>query len=644
VDRHDGRAQELRRSREADAARRLRARGEAALTRGREAASVAALLLLAVALRLGAPGAGWFGVDQARDVRWAELIASGQAYPWLGPLMRNRFHLGALYYYFWSLPAFVSSDPVALYVYAGVLGTLTVALVWWLGRTMLGVFAALAAAALLATSPVAVIDSRIAWAPAALPPWSALLLLAAGRFLDRPSLGRAATLLFVAAFGTQLHVAAAPLALLAGVVVLVRWRALSWRGLALAALAGLVPLLPMIAGLAQPVPAATTPAGPPADPRLHRLADLLALVPRLLRGLTPADAPLLVRGWLLVEHAAVAATLLAALYLLLRPPAGVRVALLRLTVALLVVALAAVLLLPAEAWYYYLDTTLVPGAIVLGGAFSVLPARRAALALLCAVVAVRALLLVWWIGGAAARGYVPANLDFLRLGGAPPAAPDARARLLDVTTKSAAADVLARDLRIPLERMWRDVHGAGFADLDTDNGFFLRRAAATAPPAGGEQSAVVLYRGEFPDAWLARLGAPQRAGPLEIRGYAPLLDVASAVVHDCADPALPVQAPPDPLDYGAGEPAQPAWSCTAPRIELPVRAAAPDEQVRVFARVDGAARVLEVTAEPPAAPIAAPSAGAGVGVALAPGTTRLSVRLAVDGPARLDLYELHGLR
>jgi hypothetical protein len=64
----------------------------------------------------------------------------------------------------------------------------------------------------------------------------------------------------------------------------------------------------------------------------------------------------------------------------------------------------------------------------------------------------------------------------------------------------------------------------------------------------------------------------------------------------------------------------------------------------VLARTEGAARVLEVTAEPPGEPVASAAPGAGVGVALAPGPARLLVRLAVEGPARLDLYELRGLR
>ena len=606
-------------------------------------------MLLAAALRLAHLDAGWFGVDQARDVGWAERIASGQAYPWLGPLMRNRFHLGVAYYYFWSVPAFFATDPLALYVYAGVLGTLSVVLVWLVARAICGVPAALAAAALLATSPVAVIDARIAWAPAALPVWSALLLLVGAAFLRRPSGARAALLLFLAALGTQLHLAAVPLALLCGLVVLRHVRSLSRRGLLLAALAGILPVLPMLAGLGVPVPAGAAVSAA-LDPRQHRLADLALLVPRVLTGLSPAARPLLLRGWLLAESAAMAATILAALYVLLRPPIPERAAGLRLTAALFLAGVLSVALLPAEVWYYYLDTTLAPGAIVLGAGWAALRWRRGARGLLCAVVAARALVLVWWIHGAASAGYVPANLDYLRLGGARPADPEARARLLDVASKSAASDVLAGELAIPLERLWRDVHGSGFSDLDTDNGSFLRRAAAAArgatdaAPLDRGNSAVVFYRGDFPAAWLARLGPARAAGPLEIHAYAPALDLGSAVLAGCDDAALPLQEPPAPLAYGSGEPSRPQWPCAAPRVELPVRAPAADVALRVFARVDGAGQVLDVVADPPGTKVAAAAPGAGVGIELAPGPARLSVRLAIDGPARLDLYELHGLR
>ncbi len=608
--------------------------------------AVAAIVLLAAALRLVALDAGWFGVDQARDIAWAERIASGAAHPVAGPLMRNRFHLGALYYEFWAIPAHLADGPLAAYAFAALLGVAAVWLTWLLARRIAGPRAALVAAALLATSPVAVIDSRIAWAPAALPPWSAVVLLLATAFVRSPSRARAAVLLFVAALGTQLHVAAAPLALVAGVVVLWRARMLGLAGLALAAAAGALPLLPMVAALGEPVPHFSVPAAL-VDPREHRLGDLLLLVPRVVTGLSRAAAPTLVRAWLPVEAAIGGAALLAALALLVQPPRRADAAGVRLVAAFFWAGIAAVALLPAEVWYYYLDMSLVPGAVLLGVAAGTLRLRALPLALLVVAVA-RTVLLGWWIHLAAGNGYVLANLDWLRLGGARPSQPEARARLLSVATKAAAADAIVRDAAMPIDRVWRDVHGSAFADLDTDNGYFLRRAAHASPlpPAGvggSARSVLVSYRGELPPEWLAGFGAARVVGPLEVRTYAPTLDLAAAELRGC-DGALPAVAAPEPLAYGAGEPPLPMWPCTTPTVAVPARAADDGIAVRIFARVDGAARVLDVTSTPAGAPLSSDAPGAGVGVELPATGGEVAVRLDVAGPARLDLYELHGLR
>jgi hypothetical protein len=462
---------------------------------------------------------------------------------------------------------------------------------------------------------------------------------------------RAAMLLFVAAFGTQLHVAAVPLALVAGVIVLSRARRLHVHGLAWAALAGALPLLPMLAALAEPVPAVATPTVV-LDPREHRLGDLLLLVPRVLTGLTPAALPLPVRAWLPGEALLGGATLAAALVLLLRPPLRVDARAVRIVAAFFWVGVVAVLLLPADAWYYYLDTTLVPGAVLLGIAGASLSSRaaRGPAAALLVVVLARTALLAWWIRLAAVAGYVPANLDWLHLGGARPAAPDARARLLTVATKAAAADALVRDAGIPLDRLWRDVHGSAFSDLDNDNGYFFARAARAAEADGPRsavvdsgRSALVSYPGELPADWLGAFAPAERVGPVEIRTYVPTLSPPAAGLRGCTG-TLPVPPLPEPLAYGAGEPPWPTWPCATPTVFARALPAPDGTVVRVLARVDGAARVASVVADPPSAALAPDAPGAGIGVEVAASGAEIAVRLDVDGPARLDLYELHGLR
>src|SRR5690606_3167743 len=120
-------------------------------------------------------------------------------------------------------------------------------------------------------------------------------------------------------------------------------------------------------------------------------------------------------------------------------------------------------------------------------------------------------------------------------------------------------------------------------------------------------------------------------GPLEIRAYAPAIDMERARLVGCGDGAPPAQAPPDPLAYGTGAPPRPEWPCAEPVVRVEVAAPPEGTTLRVFARVDGAGRVLELAAEPPATPLPAAGAGTGVGLELAPGPATLRVRLAIDG-------------
>jgi hypothetical protein len=342
-----------------------------------------------------------------------------------------------------------------------------------------------------------------------------------------------------------------------------------------------------------------------------------------------------------------ALVVVAACAVLLRPARAEGAGALRLVALVLLGCLAAVVLLPAEALYYYLDTTLVPGAVVIGAAWQMPRARTLGRALLVAFVAARALVLLWWVEAAATSGFVAANLDFLRLGGERPSSPGARARLPSVATKSEVARILAEDLAIPIERLWRDVHGSGFSDVDTDNGFFLRRAAGDARAGGRSDrgmSALVSFRGDFPEGWLARLGPPRAAGPLEVRGYRAAIDGRGATLVGCGGGPAPAMDPPEPLAYGSGEPVLPRWPCAEPEVAVPVGAPPSGAVLRVFARVDGAARILDVRSEPSGTPLASAAAGAGTGLELPPGPARLLVRLAASGPARLDLVELHGVR
>src|SRR3954468_12044479 len=111
-----------------------------------------------LALRFVRLDAGWFGVDQARDVATALDIASGTSWPLVGPTMRRVTRLGALYHYFWALPYVAWRDPLAGYWFAALLSTGAAILAWSIARRCFGPTAALATAAVAAAHPVWVID------------------------------------------------------------------------------------------------------------------------------------------------------------------------------------------------------------------------------------------------------------------------------------------------------------------------------------------------------------------------------------------------------------------------------------------------------------------------------------------------------
>ena len=433
----------------------------------------------------------------------------------------------------------------------------------------------------------------------------------------------------------------------AGWAIPERISGLVFAGLAIAWLAGDAPSRHAAA-------ASADAAGALGTFRSARWSAILALGSRVWAGYSPPPAE---RPWILslgVRLETLAVPLLAAgaalaLLALLRPrrrsPAGASPLP---ELATLVACFGAVALLPAEAWYYYLDTALVPGCVLLGAAaVRYAPALRSS-APLAALALARALALLVWIHVAHASGVVRANLDLLRLGGGEAADQSApRARLPTLAVKEEAARSLAEAIGgMDDDAIRRHAHGAGFTDLDTDNGFFFRRA--TRAPRRSEprpaREALVIYAGELPAAWLTAFAPPRRVGPLAIYAYHPLLRSAEARIESCGDAPLPTAPARDPRAYGSGEPLLPAWPCAPGRASVvaPVGPAPPGVEVRVLARTLGAARLAGLASDPAGEPLATRAPGAGKGLRLARTPAEVRVRLDVAGPALLDLYELHG--
>jgi 4-amino-4-deoxy-L-arabinose transferase-like glycosyltransferase len=100
--------------------------------------------------------------------------------------------------YLFAIPALISSDPIALAMLSALLGTLAIALTYFLGRQFLTRGGALAAALLFAVAPWAVIESRKIWAQDLLPFFTILFFIFAFHWLRegrwRHALGMAVAL------------------------------------------------------------------------------------------------------------------------------------------------------------------------------------------------------------------------------------------------------------------------------------------------------------------------------------------------------------------------------------------------------------------------------------------------------------------
>lgn len=558
--------------------------------------------------------------------------------------MRNRAFLGPLYYYFWSIPLFFSNDPVGAYVFAGLLGVLATGLAFELGRRLGGGRAGIASALVFATMPLAVVDGRIAWAPAAVPALVGLVLILVVSLLEEPRRGVAVATAAVAAFTVQLHFAAAPILLVAGLAILACAGRLRLAGVVAAAGAGVAVLLPTLWSATLPTPGVPDPEGG-GDPTAHRLLDMLVVGRRALEGVSPEPEtwPAWVEALLVGETAWMSLVVVAAALVLVRLPGAPRPRATASVLGLLVACWLSVLLLPWEAWFYYLDASLLPAAVVVGLAVSTVFGRPGVWALVV-VAAARVALVLWWVQAAHAGGWVGANLDLLRLGGARPVDATARARVPTVAARDAAATVLRRRLGVPLDELWSRSHGPGFSDLDTDNGYFFARAARRSAREGGTAPGtelIVAYRGQIPAQWRSGQPAPVISEPFEILQYDPLLDRDAARLAGCAGGRPPIRPTKSPLAYGDGRLPRSEWPCEEPVVTIPLGDGAGD-RLRVFVRLDGPGEVVDLSVAPPARarPIVDAPAGLGRGIVVEGGATRVRIALRLRGPASLDVFEL----
>lgn len=604
--------------------------------------ALSGVLLLAAILRLLWLDAGWLGADQARDLTWGQSIVRDGNFPEFGPAMRNQLRLGPLYYWFWSTAYFFSDDLLAPYVFAALLGVLAVGICWRIGTNLGGHRAGFLAALWLATAPVAVIDARVAWAPAAIPVLVAVFLWLATRLEARPSPRLFGSLCFLVAFGTQLHLSAV---VLVPVLLLLFLRCPElhrMRVVGAAVLAALLPILPMIPANFVAIPFASPTALSAGNPYDGRAAAILLHGSRVLEAYLPSSdgLPSLVRFWVGLEGGSLLIVLLAAGVVFYGRRHGGALRRSRLVLETFFAGLLFAAILPAEAWYYYLDTTLVPAALLVGLAASRPPLWHGTRIPLVVWSLARAVGLVWWIYLAHATGNIFVQLDLLRLGGGAGDSTMVQARVPTVATKQKAFAILGEEFSISRERIFEDVHGWGFGDLVADNGFFA--ATSTAGSTNAQSAAVVVQQGDLPAAWVSGMRTAT-AGSLRLLAYQPVLDRERAHVVDCArGTELPDRIHLQPRRYGSGEVARQVWPCTSSTIVVPLHEAASDRNLRVLARMAGAGRVVALQSVPPGQSLGSALPAGSLGLLLPAHASELRVRIETNGPADLDLLELHG--
>jgi 4-amino-4-deoxy-L-arabinose transferase-like glycosyltransferase len=109
--------------------------------------------------------------DEGRDALVVRDIVRGVHFPLIGPgTSVGNMYLGPLYYYLVAPSLLMSNfSPVGLAVEVALIGILTVALMWWVGRQWFGTTAALAVSFLYAVSPVVITYSRSSWNPNIMP-------------------------------------------------------------------------------------------------------------------------------------------------------------------------------------------------------------------------------------------------------------------------------------------------------------------------------------------------------------------------------------------------------------------------------------------------------------------------------------------
>lgn len=196
-------------------------------------------------------------IDGVRDMQFALDIARGDAFPLIGPVFGNRFHLGPVFYYLQALPLLVGLPMAAVSYFLGVLAGAKLALAYGFGRDWIDRRYGLLFAAALALPGWSGMDFLNLTTPLLVP---SLLLISCWCALRFVRGGRASAMLGCA-LAISLAIHAHPSAAVVGWVAVAAcaWRVARerrWGLLAAAVGVGLLPLLPAMVAVVQSGPGA----------------------------------------------------------------------------------------------------------------------------------------------------------------------------------------------------------------------------------------------------------------------------------------------------------------------------------------------------------------------------------------------------
>ena len=137
-----------------------------------EAMAIFGIILLASFVRLWHIGSYMtFLGDEGRDVMVVRDMLLGRKFTLIGPgTSIGNMYLGPLYYYMMLLPLAVTNfSPVGPAIQIALLGVVTVALLWWIGRQWFGRTPALLISILYSLSPTVITYSHSSWNPNIMP-------------------------------------------------------------------------------------------------------------------------------------------------------------------------------------------------------------------------------------------------------------------------------------------------------------------------------------------------------------------------------------------------------------------------------------------------------------------------------------------